>query len=49
MAPLRAADAMARRYGVNSTPSFLIGRGRGELAKVDSGSLTSAIDDLLGR
>jgi protein-disulfide isomerase len=48
-APLRAADTMARRYGVNSTPSFLIGRRSGELAKVDSGSLSSAIDDLLGR
>jgi protein-disulfide isomerase len=51
-APLAAADAMAQRYGVNSTPSFLVGKRGGGLAKVDVGptdtaGLKKAIDGLV--
>ena len=49
---VRDATALAQRYGVTSTPSFLVGRRGGGLAKVDAGptdteKLKSAIDSQL--
>jgi protein-disulfide isomerase len=51
-APLGTANTMAQRYGVDSTPSFLVGKRGGGLAKVDVGptdtaGLKKAIDGLL--
>jgi protein-disulfide isomerase len=53
-APLGAANTFADRYGVNSTPSFLVGKRGGGLAKVNAGpddvdTLKSAIDGMLGK
>jgi protein-disulfide isomerase len=50
--PVKDATALAQRYGVSSTPSFLVGRRGGGLAKVDAGptdteKLKSAIDSQL--
>jgi protein-disulfide isomerase len=49
---IKDATALAQRYGVSSTPSFLVGRRGGGLAKVDAGptdteKLKSAIDSQL--
>jgi protein-disulfide isomerase len=51
-APLTAAGALAQRFDVNSTPSFLVGRRGGGLAKVDAAptdlaKLKAAIDSQL--
>jgi protein-disulfide isomerase len=48
-APLGAANTMAQRYSVNSTPSFLVGKRGGGLAKLDvsptdTAGLKKAID-----
>jgi protein-disulfide isomerase len=42
-ARLRAADALARRHGVQSTPTFLVGRGAA-LRAVGTGGLQAAVD-----
>jgi protein-disulfide isomerase len=51
-APIAAATTLAQRFGVSSTPSFLVGRSGGGLAKVDAGptdteKLKAAIDSQL--
>jgi protein-disulfide isomerase len=50
---LRQATAESQRYGITSTPSFLLGKTGGSLKKLDVSSLepsefTAAIDDALG-
>jgi protein-disulfide isomerase len=50
--PIDDADAMAQRYSIQSTPSFLIGTRGGGLARLkagptDAASIRSAIDGLL--
>ncbi|MEA2321455.1 MAG: hypothetical protein QOD81_1305 [Solirubrobacteraceae bacterium] len=42
-ARLRAADALAQRHGVQSTPTFLVGRGAA-LRAVDTQGLQAAVD-----
>ncbi|HEX7299726.1 MAG TPA: thioredoxin domain-containing protein [Solirubrobacteraceae bacterium] len=52
--PLAAANTLANRYGVDGTPTILIGRRGGKLTAVDAdatdvGAFKSAIDGLLGQ
>jgi protein-disulfide isomerase len=51
-APITEATTLAQRFGVNSTPAFLVGKRGGGLAKVDAGptdtdKLKAAIDSQL--
>jgi protein-disulfide isomerase len=52
--PLGAANTLANRYGVQSTPTIMVGKRGGSLKAVDAGptdtsSFKSAIDGLLGQ
>ena len=47
-AQLDAAERLATRYGVNSTPTFLVGRGSA-LQAVDAAGLPAAIKAAVGR
>jgi protein-disulfide isomerase len=52
--PLAAANTLANRYGVDSTPTILVGKRGGQLTAVnadatDVGSFKSAIDGVLGQ
>jgi protein-disulfide isomerase len=49
VARLRAADALARRHRVQSTPTFLVGRRGGALRTVDVNGLPAAVDAALAR
>jgi protein-disulfide isomerase len=52
--PLAAANTLAQRYGVDATPTILVGKRGGELTAVnadstDVGAFKSAIDGVLGQ
>ena len=47
-ADLAQARRLARRYGIDGTPSFVAGRTGGTLEPVDPADLNSAIDALVG-
>jgi protein-disulfide isomerase len=52
--PLGAANTMAHQYGVNATPTILVGKRGGDLKAVDAdatdvGAYKSAIDGVLGQ